>query len=58
MPQVSAISPFAKRQMKISLYLMNVPVGATPMYSPLCVPVTVSRATTFSPSAIKSSIVM
>jgi hypothetical protein len=37
--------PPAKRQMKISSYVIDLPVDGTPMYSPWCVPVTVLRAT-------------
>src|SRR5919202_4225181 len=57
-PQASAIRPPAKRKMKISLYVTDLPVGGRPMYSPWWVPVTEFLLTTLSPSAIKSSTVM
>src|SRR5262249_20507047 len=56
-PHISAIRPPAKRKMKISLYVIDLPVGWTPMYSPLWVPVTEALMTTLSPSSTRSSIV-
>src|SRR5262249_47616303 len=57
MCQVSTILPFAIRLMSIASMITGFPLAGRPRKVPDCVPFTVLRTTTLSPSAITSAIV-